>query len=58
MNKICHKKYHYHDNARIHTAKIVKSSMKRLGIIPINGIPYTSELNLSEYVINMFKQKL
>ena len=32
--------------------------MKRLGKKPIYGVPYTPELNISEYVINILKKKI
>jgi transposase len=51
-------KYSYQDNARVHHAKIVKNSMKRQGLRPIFGIPYTPELNITEYIVNILKQKI
>ena len=56
-NKICPKKYYYQDGAKIHSAKIVKNSMKRLGIIPITGVPYTPELNIAEYFLIFLNKK-
>lgn len=48
----------YKENASIHKSKIVRNSMKRIGIKPIYGIPYTPELNIVEYFINILKKKL
>lgn len=58
INKIDHKKYHYHDGCRIHTTKLVKNSMKRMGIKAIKGVPYTPELNIIEYFFNIIKKKI
>jgi len=57
VSKKCKQKYYYQDGARIHTAKIVKNSMQRLGIKNIQGIPYTPELNIIEYFFNVLKRK-
>ena len=51
-------KYHYHDNCGIHRSKIVRNSMKRLGITVIRAISYTPELNIIEYMFNVLKKKI
>lgn len=57
ISRISNQKYHYQDGARIHTAKIIKNTMQRLGIKIIQGIPYTPELNIIEYFFNVLKKK-
>lgn len=58
INKKVHKRYHYHDGAKIHETKLVLNSMKRMGIIGIKGVPYTPELNIIEYFFNVLKYKI
>ena len=58
INKIEHKKYHYQDGASIHGTKLVKNSMKRMGIKSVKGIPYTPELNIIEFFFDTLKRKI